>query len=41
MLTKLLERRIERCLILFIIGLFNIIFIDKDNVSSNDGLIIE
>lgn len=28
-------------LILFIIVLFNIIFIDKGNIASNDGLIIE
>lgn len=27
--------------ILFIIVLFNIIFIDRDNIASNDGIIIE
>jgi len=32
---------LDYTLILFIIVLFNIIFIDKDNIASNDGIIIE
>jgi hypothetical protein len=32
---------LDYSLILFIIVLFNIIFIDKDYIASNDGIIIE